>query len=106
MKTTSAIITLSLLIGVASVASADDTSKDKAAQKEKATTGTKVEKQKASAKNDGKDEVLTGTYLKQRIRRSGMITDGSSQVLVLDRSHIERSGANTVSQVLNRYGAR
>jgi hypothetical protein len=106
MKTSLTVLTLSLLIGAASVASAaDDSAKAKDAKTDRAASA-KVEKQKAAAKTDSKEELSTGSHMNQRVRRNGMITDGSSQVLVLDRSNIEHSGANTVSQVLNRYGAR
>ncbi len=47
---------------------------------------------------------LTGSYLKQPINRNGLITDGPSQVVVIDREAIERTGASDVRQVLNRYG--
>ena len=106
MKTTLTVLTLGLLIGASSVASAsDDSAKTKDVKKESAAPA-KAEKQKASKKVDNKEELTTGSHMKQRVRRNGMITDGSSQVLVLDRSNIEHSGASTVSQVLNRYGAR
>jgi hypothetical protein len=106
MKTTLTVLTVSLLIGAASVASAsDDAAKAKDAKKEKPAPA-KVEKQKAAAKADNKEELTTGSHMKQRVRRNGMITDGSSQVLVLDRWNIEHGGASTVTQVLNRYGAR
>jgi hypothetical protein len=103
MKTTLTVLTFSLLIGAASAA--DDSAKGPVAKNETAAPA-KVEKQKAVKKTGSKEELTTGSHMKQRVRRNGMITDGSSQVLVLDRSNIEHSGANTVAQVLNRYGAR
>jgi hypothetical protein len=97
---------MSLLIGAASVASAaDDSAKAKDTKTDKAAPA-KVEKQKTATKAERNHELSTGSHMKQQVRRNGMITDGSSQVLVLDRWNIEHSGANTVSQVLNRYGAR
>ena len=105
MKTILSLV-MSLLLGAAWTASAsDDTSKDKSATKDKPAAKVKVEKS-TKTKDAGKEELTTGSYVKQKVHRNGMITDGSSQVLVVDRSNIERSGASTVSQILNRYGAR
>jgi hypothetical protein len=107
MKTTLSFLVVSLLLGAAWTASAsDDNAKDKSSQKDKPAALVKTEKKTVATKDGGKEDLTTGTYLKQKVRRSGMITDGSSQVLVVDRINIERSGASTVSQVLNRYGAR
>ena len=47
---------------------------------------------------------LTGSYIKRTVRRNGKITDGSSQVVVLDREMIDRSGAGDLKQVLIRQG--
>jgi hypothetical protein len=49
---------------------------------------------------------ITGSYIKRNIRRDGRITDGSSQVVVLDRGMIDRSGAADLKQVLIRQGIR
>src|SRR5436309_3226680 len=77
-----------------------------------ADTGVPAEtKQKPSqtSVNDLPDQTttkvhLTGSYLKQTITRNGRITDGFSQVTVIDRDAIDRSGATTVKQVLVRQG--
>lgn len=47
---------------------------------------------------------LTGSYLKQPVTRNGLVTDGTSQVVVINQEDIRRSGASDVRQVLNRYG--
>ena len=47
---------------------------------------------------------LTGSYIKRTVRRNGKITDGPSQVVVLDREMIDRSGAGDLKQVLIRQG--
>lgn len=44
---------------------------------------------------------ITGSRIKQKVRRSGHIaTSASSPVLVVDREAIERSGASTIPGVL------
>ena len=48
--------------------------------------------------------ILTGSYIKQNITRNGRITDGMSQVIVLDRETIERSGASDLKQLLSHQG--
>jgi hypothetical protein len=49
---------------------------------------------------------LTGSRIKKAVRRSGQITDGSSQVVVIDRTSIERSGGADLMQVLTLRGVR
>lgn len=49
---------------------------------------------------------LTGSFLKQDVRRSGFVTDSANQVVVIDQAAIERSGASDVRQLLVRYGLR
>jgi hypothetical protein len=51
------------------------------------------------------ETIETGSHLKQKIKRNGRITDGASQVIVIDRQDIERSGASTVTQLLRKYPA-
>ena len=43
---------------------------------------------------------LTGSYIKRAVRQDGLITDGPSQVVVIDRAMIERSGAQDLRQLL------
>jgi outer membrane cobalamin receptor len=50
--------------------------------------------------------LLTGSRVKQDVRRAGRITDASSQVLVIDRQAIERSGGADLRQVLIQTGVR
>ncbi len=109
MKTTSVILMFGLMLGAVSIASAsDEPARDKSTKNDKPVAAAKVKARKAwvtDVKNAGIEELITGSYLKKRVHRNGMITDGASQVLVVDRGMIDRSGASTVSQVLNRYGA-
>jgi outer membrane cobalamin receptor len=48
--------------------------------------------------------VLTGSYLKSKVRRYGRVTDGANLLIVIDRKEIERSGAADLNQLLRRYG--
>ncbi len=98
-------LTLAIIVMSASMAFACDGDKTKATKK--ATT---VEKSKTvqsgSASADKGGVLLTGSYIKQNVRRSGRFTDGVSQVIVLDRDTIERSGASDVRQLLTHQGIR
>ena len=102
-------LTFVIIVVSASMAFACDGAKTKATKKEKATTA--VEKTKAvqtgSAPADKGGVLLTGSNIKQKnVRRSRRFTDGTSQVIVLDRDTIERSGASDVRQLLTHTGIR
>ena len=63
-------------------------------------------KTKRQSSDDSKtDIIVTGSYFKQKVRRHGRITDGMSQVIVIDRTDIERSGAANLKQLLALTGA-
>jgi outer membrane cobalamin receptor len=47
---------------------------------------------------------LTGSRIKRTVRRSGRITDGPFNVVVIDRATIEHSGAADLKQLLARQG--
>ncbi len=51
------------------------------------------------------ERMLTGSYLKQAVRKAGRITDGASHVIVVDRQAIDRSGARDLRQLLAQHGA-
>ena len=106
MKTTPLIATCVVLLTMGTAALACDHCKTKDTTKTKAKTA-KVEPAKrpesVSSLNNG-SVLLTGSYTRQNIRRTGQITDGSSQVIVLDRATIERSGASDVKQLLVHQG--
>jgi hypothetical protein len=53
-----------------------------------------------------KKQALTGSYIKYKIRRDGIITDGPNNVYVLDSKTIQNSGAADLSQLLFRTGFR
>ena len=46
--------------------------------------------------------VLTGSYLPQKVKTAGRITDGANNVTVIDRKTIEHSGARSVADLLAR----
>jgi len=48
---------------------------------------------------------LTGSYVPQDVQRSGPVTNGKSNVRVIDNSDIDRSGGANVSQTLRQLGA-
>jgi hypothetical protein len=102
MKTTTSIVVLAITLAAVSVASADEKTKQV-----QATTTATVEKTKTTANHQyplREDYAITGTYIKHKIRRAGEITDGSSQVLVLDSKMIAESGAADVKQLLINRG--
>jgi hypothetical protein len=96
MKVKSLVFVLALT--ACSVALADEPAKSTS----KAPQPTR--KPKLEAPNDAKEVELTGSYIKRKVRRDGMITDGPNQVVVVDRTMIERSGAADLKQVLIRRG--
>jgi outer membrane cobalamin receptor len=49
---------------------------------------------------------LTGSYLPQDVDRNGPVSNGKSNVQVLDRSDIDNSGATDVNQTLRKSGVR
>ena len=53
-------------------------------------------------KNDG--VILTGSNIKQSVRRAGRITDGANSVIVIDRVAIDHSGAQDLKQLLRQQG--
>jgi hypothetical protein len=69
--------------------------------------GKKVKSPKAKSDSSvviEKNVQLTGSLIKRDIRRSGRITDGPSQVIVIDRETIERSGATDLRELLTHNG--
>src|SRR5215831_11357369 len=91
MKTTTSIVVLAITLAAVSAASADEKTKQV-----KATTTATVEKTKTTATPQyslRQNYAITGTYIRRDIRRAGEITDGPSQVLVLDSKMIAESGA-------------
>ena len=105
MKTFLSILTLAIALGLASQVLASDEAKDSKQPKAKQTEKPKVQSQVTQTAQTGSEtNVLTGSYIKQKIRRQGMITDGANNVVVIDQKTIERSGASDVKQLLVHQG--
>jgi hypothetical protein len=95
MKTTSLICALCFSFLAAGLA---DEVKD--------TKPAKETKKVQTGKQQDDKVLLTGSFIKQKVRRSGMVTDGANQVLVLDSETISNSGASDLRQLLVRRGIR
>ena len=95
MKTTSLVLAVTLAIGLSSTVLASETAKP---AKDPAVSKTVPPKQN--------DQLLTGSHVKQKVRRNGMVTDGANNVVVLDSETIRNSGASDLRQLLNRRGIR
>ena len=104
MKTNLLSLTLAITVLAASAAMACDQEKAKDVKKASTKAVDKSKKTQAASPNDKGGVLLTGSYIKQNIRRSGHITDGANQVIVIDRDTIERSGASDVRQLLVHQG--
>ena len=53
---------------------------------------------------DSNENYLTGSYLPQDVSRNGPVTNGKSDVRVIDRSDIDRSGGADPRQTLRQLG--
>lgn len=49
---------------------------------------------------------LTGSYVPQDVQRNGPVSNGKSDVRVVDQSDIDKSGGKDVSQTLRQLGVR
>ena len=101
MSTKTRTLTLFLAITCAAILSA--TASDQTKTNEVKTVS-KAKAKKVQGDRKGGGVLLTGSYIKQDVRRTGRITDGANQVIVLDRDMIERSGASDVRQLLTHQG--
>jgi hypothetical protein len=104
MKTTS----LTLLLSLAFAANLTTLAGEKQAPDTRPAKAVPANCAQASRTRSAGSELvlLTGSYLKQDVRRDGRITDGANQVIIIDRKSIERSGASSLRQVLSRTGIR
>jgi hypothetical protein len=48
---------------------------------------------------------LTGSYMPQDVQRNGSVSNGKSNVRVIDSSDLQESGGADVNQALRRLGA-
>jgi hypothetical protein len=104
MKTKSLAILIGVFVVVASTALAGDNS-----DKKDSKSSTAKAKDKKTEKQSGNTETykgvkVTGSNVKQDIRKNGMITDNTGQLLVIDQQTIEKSGAVDLKQLLNKTG--
>jgi len=88
---------LGLLAGAATVFAGDDA---KSTKPEKLTP---AKMDKARVQTD-KEVELTGSRNKRTVRRSGLITDGPNNLVVIDRGMIDRSGGADMKQALGLQG--
>ena len=81
---------------------------EKAAPNSPATTKTSgtaedTGKQSAAEKRaEQSKQVITGSYIPNKVRRNGPVPNTASPVYVIDRKAIDQTGASTVAQVLKR----
>jgi outer membrane receptor for monomeric catechols len=98
MKTTSVSLALTLTLSLlASSVLADEKPKNKSA--------TTPSNPAAEVKKEQPVE-LTGSYIKRKVNRQGVVTDTAQAVVVIDRTLIEQSGVSDLRQLLTRRGAR
>jgi outer membrane cobalamin receptor len=99
MNIKSLVVAVALAFAAGSVAfAADKSNQDKEPKKPVVV--------KKELPSDNKDILVTGSHLKRTVRRDYRITDGPSQVVVIDRGAIERSGASDLKRLLVTQGAR
>ena len=89
-----------MIVAAGSGAFAGDQVQGKAKKKTQATASTPSQTMQKQPADGDQKVLLTGSRLKQKIRRSGRVTDGANPVVVLDRDTIEQSGAATLRQLL------
>ena len=106
MKTTSLILGLAAGLAAVPCGRASDTDKQGDKNNNKPAVAEKVKEKQPQSPRTEKNVAITGSYIKRDVRRSGTITDGSSQVVVLDRNFIDQSGGSDLKQVLIRRGVR
>src|SRR5439155_26214912 len=88
MLTNVATLLCAIVILLTGTQAADQTDKSQSSTKEAIARTKKVE--------------ITGTYIPFQIRRTGRITNGALNLVVIDRQEIEHSGAADVAQLLLR----
>lgn len=99
--TTSLLVWVALAVGTAA-ASAQSPKAESANAKAKVKTVAKSEPKTSTVA--ATETELTGSRIKRSYRKSGTITDGPSQVAVIDRQTIERSGATDLRELLIHRG--
>ncbi len=102
MKKTSFVVALAFTLAAALCAFAADPPKDGKAAKASVAEKAKISPPQAPKQED--KVLITGSYIKRDVHRSGLITNGKDQVLVIDSDMIARSGAADLKQVLVHQG--
>jgi len=67
-------------------------------------SGCANQKETVSRQDTSNETYLTGSYIPQNVERNGPVTNGKSDVRVIDRSDIDRSGGGNVQQTLRELG--
>ena len=99
MKATLSVLTiLSALLITLNASAGDSPAKKESAPSKTAKRGSKDKKETT--------ELLTGSYIKREVRRTGLITDGADRVFVIDNATLQNTGAADLKQVLARRGFR
>jgi hypothetical protein len=109
MKTTWLVRGLAVTVAAASCAVAGEQAKDNSKGGKEAKPAVAPQKEKREMVLTPQKEravLLTGSNIRQDIRRSGMIVDGPNNLQYIDRATIDRSGAANLSQALFLTGAR
>ena len=96
MKKISLVLGLFLMAG-SLLAGTDRKSPGRCSRKRVATT---------DARKSVTATTYTGSHIASRLQVDGQITDGPSQLIIIDSAAIKRTGANTVSQILSQSGTR
>ena len=103
MKSTSVIIALVISLAAARALASDDI-KAKSDKDSKAVSAAKAKKIQAQSASHEKKILVTGSYIRQSVRKNERITDGVNPVVVLDHDTIQRTGAADLRQLLVRQG--
>ena len=101
MRTSSFLLVVSVTLAMVSGALAGEQAK--ATKPADNATSAKASEATKSAATE-KPTFVTGSYLKQNVRRDGQIAEGPNHVLIIDSESIRASGGSSILEVLNRRG--
>ena len=95
------------MIGLAALVAMAGTSfaGDKDAKAKKRTGDTAGKPIVSKVAQPDKARAYTGSHIPRKIVKNGEITDGFSQLRIIDEESIRRAGATSVAGVLNSRGA-
>src|SRR5258708_3806397 len=92
---------LAMTVGLAVAAWADQT---KDSKQNDSVVPAQAKKTEAKSAAKPAKVMVTGSYIPQNVHRYRRITDGQSQLIMLDQDSIRRSGATDLKQLLNSQG--